>query len=371
MTESPVKNNGRNNLLDTSWRPDADELTRRLSGWIAQRFPAGSRLTQAAFPEEGGSSLNLMFSVEDREQRTGRYVARMSSPDPQHQTFPDESLEREARIMRVVRRHTGLPVPEILHYEDDRSWLGTPFLVMPRIDGRPWPSDPPYNFSGWVLDSSPEDRSAMQRQLVAVLAELHQITADKFDLREFERPHLGRDPLECQVNYVRQLYEWGRAGVRYPLLETALELLSSNLPRRSEPACVNWGDSRAGNLLFHNGRVTAVLDWEGAALGHPEADVAFVCLMHRYYQQRAEALGIRGIPDAFRPADLAAEYASLTGRQLDDLSWYETLGAARAAAIQVRVVTRSGARGAAHSSDPDKVLSIAPVLRDLTAHMAR
>ncbi|MFD0068233.1 phosphotransferase family protein [Streptomyces sp. NPDC056689] len=369
MSGSHVNSNGRNNLLDTSWRPDADELTERLTGWVAERFPAGSRLVQAAFPEEGGSSLNLMFSVEDQEQKIERYVARMSSLSPQQQTFPDEDLERETRFMRVVRRHTNLPVPEILHYEGDCSWLGSPFLVMPRVDGRPWPSDPPYNFSGWVLDATPEERADMQRRLIAVIAEIHQVSADRCDLREFERPHLGSDPLECQLNYIRELYEWGRGDVRYPLVETALERLSSSMPRRSEPACINWGDSRAGNLLFHEGKVTAVLDWEGASLGRPEVDVGFLCLMHRYYQQRAESLGIRGLPEAFRPSDVAAEYARLTGRELDDLLWYETLGATRAAAIQVRVMARAG--GPDHGSDPDQALSIAPVLRDLTAWLDR
>jgi aminoglycoside phosphotransferase (APT) family kinase protein len=50
--------------------------------------------------------------------------------------------------------------------------------------------------------------------------------------------------------------------------------LRERLPERADPPCVNWGDARAANLLFDNGEVRAVLDWEGACLGDPEVDAA-------------------------------------------------------------------------------------------------
>ena len=134
-------------------------------------------------------------------------------------------------------------------------------------------------------------------------------------------------------------------------------------------AYVNWGDARAGNLLFADGEVSAVLDWEGACLGYPEVDIAFVWLMHRYYQQRAEAQGIAGLPELFRAEDLAERYASLTGQPLADLHWFQVLGAARAAAIQVRFVSR--ARAGSHdggrllTASPDEALGIRPVLAEL------
>lgn len=366
MTASPSSgDDGRNVLLDTSWRPDAQELTPRLARWVAEHFRAPCRLVDAAFPEEGGSSLNLMFSVEHEAGEVHRYVARMSSPVPRMRTLPDEDVGREARFMRVVRQNTSLPVPEVLFHEADAAWLGGPFLVMPRVEGRPWPSDPPYNFGGWVLESPPDVQADMQRRLVAVLGELHTVDTDRCDLSGLQRPTLGADVLECQLNYIRELYEWGRAGVRYPLVETALEQLAASRPRRSDAPCVNWGDARAGNLLFDGSRVTAVLDWEGAALGYPEVDVAFVCMMHRYYQQRAESRGIPGLPQLFRPADMTAEYAAVSGRELQDLWWYETLGATRAAAIQVRVVTRARAGREWETEDVDQVLSIKPVLHEL------
>ena len=38
---------------------------------------------------------------------------------------------------------------------------------------------------------------------------------------------------------------------------------------------LNWGDARLPNLIFRDDRVAAVLDWEMAFLGDPEADLAW------------------------------------------------------------------------------------------------
>jgi aminoglycoside phosphotransferase (APT) family kinase protein len=360
---------GRNELLtDSSWRPDLESLTAGLRGWVAVRFPAEHELVRAAYPDEGGSSFNLLFDVRGGGD-VAQYVAKLASPGPRYQTFPDESLARQVRYLEVIRANSDVPVPEVRYYEDDARWLGAPFLVMPRYRGRAWPSDPPYNFSGWVLELPAAERTRMQNVLVSVMAGIHSVRADRCDLSEFARPRLGSSPLEWQVNYIGELYEWARETQRYPLVERALDWLRDRLPERADPPCVNWGDARAGNLLFAGGGASVVLDWEGACLGYPEVDVAFTSMFHRYYQQRAEAQSVAGLPELFRAEDMAAEYARLTGAPLTDLHWYQVLGAARAAAIQVRFVTRARARGraggGAPAADPDEMLGIRHVLTDL------
>jgi aminoglycoside phosphotransferase (APT) family kinase protein len=360
---------GRNELLaDSSWRPDAEGLTAGLRRWVTAHFSAEYRLVKAAYPDEGGSSFNLMFDVTDGGNVT-HYVARLASPSRRQRTFPDESLSRQVRYLQVVRANSDVPVPEVSFYESDRRWLGAPFFVMPRYRGRAWPSDPPYNFSGWVLDLPAEERVRMQNVLVSVVAGIHSVRADRCDLSEFSRPGLGSSPLEWQVNYLGELYDWARGEERYPLVERALDWLRGHRPRRSDPPCVNWGDARAGNLLFTGGEVSAVLDWEGACLGYPEVDIAFVWLMHRYYQQRAEAQGIVGLPELFRVEDLAGQYASVTGYTPAGLHWFQVLGAARAAATQIHLFAhaRAGrqARGQRVTANPDEALGIRPVLAEL------
>jgi len=358
---------GRNELLDTSGRPDAALLGERFRGWAQQRMSAGLVVRRAAFPAEGGSSYNLLVDVEyaGGARVPGELVVKLGTPQPQDRVFPDEDLFRQARFMDVVATVTRLPVPAVLYAEADPAWLGVPFLVMRRCAGRSWPSDPPYTFSGWALEATPGARARMQSGLVRVLAGIHSVSADRCDLREFERPDLGDGALPALVGAVRALYGWGRAGRQYPLLERALRWLDDELPRRDEPACVTWGDARAGNLLFTGDEVTAVLDWEGAALGYGEVDLAFVAMMHRYYQDRAEAHGLPGLPDSFLPGDLAAEYAEISGKAPAPLHWYLVLAAARAAAIQLRFLSRLYAAGRPVPADLDAALGVSPILRRL------
>jgi len=313
---------------------------RGLAGWLEQHAPELGPVRAARFPDEGGSSFNLMFETEPVGGGSASYVAKLGSPGPSFMTFPDESLSRQRRVVDLVRSAVGLPAPEVLHYEEDVSWLGAAFYIMPRYAGRPWPSDPPYTFAGWVKEATPDERRAMQSSFVEVLARLHMVTTANADLEFLRREDLGASPLAAQVGYLDNLYHWARRGVRFPLVERALAWLTEHLPIRHEPGCLTWGDARAGNLLFDGHRVTTVLDWEGASIGQPEIDLTFAEVMHRYYQQRAESLGKCGLPDVFRGEDLAAEYAGLTGREPRDLAWHRILAATRAAAIQVRFVRR-------------------------------
>ena len=84
--------------------------------------------------------------------------------------------------MDLVRADTDVPAPEVPYSERDPSWLGSPFIVMKRVDGVPPLDVPPYVFGGWVMDATPEDRARMQRNAVQVLARLHEITPATHDL---------------------------------------------------------------------------------------------------------------------------------------------------------------------------------------------
>ena len=47
-----------------------------------------------------------------------------------------------------------------------------------------------------------------------------------------------------------------------------------------EPACICHGDFRLGNVIVHptEPRVVAIIDWEIATIGHPLADLAYLCV---------------------------------------------------------------------------------------------
>jgi len=89
--------------------------------------------------------------------------------------------------------------------------------------------------------------------------------------------------------------------------------------------------------------------------------------MHRYYQQRAEAHGIAGLPGR-SGEDIAEQYASVTGYTPADLHWFQVLGPrARRDPGPLRPGRGPGSQegGQLMKANPDEALGIRPVLAEL------
>jgi aminoglycoside phosphotransferase (APT) family kinase protein len=66
-------------------------------------------------------------------------------------------------------------LPKLRWNEPEGGPFGTPFFVMDQVDGRIPLDNPPYVFTGWLLEATPSERARLQRASIAVLAELHAI----------------------------------------------------------------------------------------------------------------------------------------------------------------------------------------------------
>src|SRR5690606_16929848 len=144
---------------------------------------------------------------------------------------------------------------------------GVPFYVMSHLDGLVITDDIP------AALSAPEDRAGTSLAIVDTLDNLHSVDISSGDLATFGRPDGN---LRRQGERFATL--WGAYSER-DLAEVARigEWLANTLPA-SQQASVVHGDFRAGNLMFAPdapARVTAILDWEMAALGDPLADLGY------------------------------------------------------------------------------------------------
>src|SRR5262249_25538662 len=259
----------------------------------------------------------------------------------------------QARCMQIVRARTEVPAPEVAWVELDDQWLGTPFLVMKRIDGDAPPDLPPYTFEGWVLAATPQQRAALQHGAIAVLAQLHTINPDNADLGFLTRPQHGKTPLEQQLGHERAYYEWARADERYPLIERTFAWLDEHRPDEGQ-AVLNWGDARIGNMLFRDFKPVAVLDWEMATVGPREVDLAWMIFLHAFFADIAVRLELPGVPGFMERADMIAGYEQATGHAVRALEWYEVFAALRFAIVSVRTSTRGIAYGQSEQpADPD------------------
>ncbi len=353
--------------LEIPWRRDPGELAPLLAAWVRHAVAADAELCGVEPPGGNGmSSETVLFGVRLRgEDTTRRYAARLAPLPSLVPVFPDYNLETQARCMQLVGTRTAVPVPRVQWVESDPQWLRTPFLVMDRVDGVP-PSDmPPYVFGGWLAEAAPEARAALQANVVDVLVRLHELTPEHHDLAFLIPAPSGETPLGEQLLAQRRYYDWAREGLAYTLIERAFDWLEGHRVSES-PAVFNWGDARIGNILFRGVEPVAVLDWEMAAVGPAEIDLAWMIFLHRFFQDMAERYGMPGLPGFMARDEVAAAYEERSGHTVRDLEWFEVFAALRFAIISVRTSTRSIAYGTMDKpEDPNDLIMFRPLLEDM------
>jgi aminoglycoside phosphotransferase (APT) family kinase protein len=349
----------------TPWRRDLAELGTAMGAWVAETIGADATVTDVASPGNGMSSETVLFAVRRPGGESDHYAARLAPLPELYPVFPKYDLGLQHRCMDLVRANTDVPAPEVVWNEPDSRWLGTPFLVMRRIDGEAPPDVPPYVFGGWMMDASPEQRARLQTSSVSVVARLHQITPENHDLAFLAQPEHGASPLDQQLGYQRWYYEWARDSVTYPLIERALQWLDDNRPDEG-PAVFNWGDARIGNILYRDFEPVAVLDWEMATVGPAEIDIAWMIFLHRFYNDLAERFELPGIHDFMERSDVASTYESMTGRAVRALEWFEVFAALRFAVVSIRTSTRGIAYGTMEKpDDPDDLVMFRGLLEQM------
>jgi len=168
------------------------------------------------------------------------------------------SAELEYQLLRALHR-AGVPVPEPLLVDGSGSLLADPYLVMAFVEG------------------SSEVPAARHEQYVDVMADmLAKIHA--LPMADLPTLPVRNDPLPEVLDYLPEGAEWAelRALLR-SLADTAYV----------EPPRLLHGDFWPGNLLWQDGAIAAILDWEDAAVGDPLSDVACCRVELRYRFGRA------------------------------------------------------------------------------------
>jgi len=326
-------------------RRDPDALAIALRGWLADQLGALPELSGARMPSSGGlSSTSLLFEatwLSKGQPRSGAWVARMAPEDSAMPVFPRYDLPGQFRLIEQVSKRCQVPLPRLRWNQPDGEPLGTAFFVMDQVDGRVPLDNPPYVFGGWLLEATPEERAGLQRASVKVLADLHAI-ADPADAFAWLRPPAGTSALRWHVDQQYEYYRWAlsRDGLAIPIIERSLRWLEENWPADPGPDVLSWGDSRIGNIIYNGFTPAAVLDWEMAAIGPREIDVAWFIFLHRFFQDIAEFFGLPGLPDFLRRSAVEGQYREFSGHALRDMDFYLTYAALRHAIVMARVKRR-------------------------------
>jgi aminoglycoside phosphotransferase (APT) family kinase protein len=280
---------------------------------------------------QGGQS-NPTYLLTDAHGR--RYVLRKKPPGD---ILPSaHAVDREFAVMDALAP-VGVPVPRMRLLCEDPGVIGTPFYVMDYIDGRV--------LTDIRLTDIPKDeRAAYYFAMADGLAALHRVDWRAVGLANYGKPeaYVARQVSRWTKQYLASSPEPNAA------MEKLMAWLAANIPP-DEPAVIAHGDYRLGNLMFapEGPRLLAILDWELSTIGHPLADLGYLCSFYRLPHDGAPFKGLGGLdlaalglPDE---TALVARYCASVGRDNPPphFNFYVAFSLFRSSAIGQGVYDRS------------------------------
>ncbi len=278
---------------------------------------------------------------------SGEYVLRRQPPGKLLKSA--HAVDREFRVMHALA-DTPVPVARVFHLCEDRDVIGSMFYIMEYCDGRIF-------WDASVPEVGKDERTAIYAEMNRVLADLHSVDIDAVGLTDYGKPG----------NYFERQYQrWSgqyRASEMRHIepMEELMAWLGENLPEDDGRVALVHGDFRIDNMVFHKSepRAIALLDWELSTLGHPFADVGYLCMQLRMPQGVGSMSGLRGkdlcalgIPDEAAYVAQYCERAGLDG--IENIGFYIAFSFFRLAAI-VQGVAKRAADGNASSEHAQQV----------------
>lgn len=266
----------------------------------------------------------------------GRCVLRR--PPLGHVLPTAHDMAREHRVLSALA-DTDVPVARPLALCDDPEVNGAPFYVMEYRPGVVVNERMPEGFA-----EEPEVRRRIGMALVDVLVRLHRVDYAARGLADFGRPE---GYLERQVG--RWSKQWERSKVDdAPEIDELIRRLLAALPESPPPALVH-GDYRLGNVALDPqdpARIVAVFDWEMSTLGDPLADLGYTLIYWGEMGDPPEDV----LPGSFQAvtaqpgfptrAELVAEYAARSGREVAHVDFYQVLALYKLAVISEGIYAR-------------------------------
>lgn len=314
---------------------DLKEAGKILEGWLQSKISNAKDLgvINVEMPIGAGVA-NETLLVDTQQIIDGAtvdvpYVIRV---DTDEHLFMGMDLKVHYQMYEVLGRESDIPVPTVLGFEEDSSLLGERFFLMERIEGRVPPDNPPFHHGGWVTELTTEERHAIWRNTVEVMAKFCTVDVSKFPF--LNRPQFGKSGLEQELRHWINYTSWCGSDSN-ETIQAGGKWLVDNFPD-NPPTELSWGDSRAPNIIFQGTEVAAVLDWDMVSLAGAECDLAWYQIMD---QPHTVCRGLSRLAGFGTPQDVVDLWEEITGRKAQNLHWHAVFNAFRLASIMIRLPT--------------------------------
>lgn len=286
-------------------------------------------MSPLSYPSDGAGASNgiAFFSltvVRETGEQSLDLVLRYS---PGRQLLQQKSYATEFETLRALE-HTELPVPKVLWLDADGSAVGAPAYVMMRVAGDA-PSAAMYS-GGPLANATDAARKEMMLKAAGFHGALRKAAIGK-DLV----PHLaGSDPTETAIEH--EVNWWFREVlmVREPSDPKATKIaalrdwLIRYQPRDLYSAGLVHGDAQIANIIYDQGEIAAVIDWELSYLGHNESDLALICFLTE--AQKLLDKHVEGTPTE---EEYIARYERESGCKVEHWPFFKLLNLYRIVAV--------------------------------------
>jgi len=241
-----------------------------LERYLRDRFEDERLTVTACRSLPGGFGKQTFLFDCDGEALSGSFVLRRDLAEP----VIDNDCHRVATEFRLVRavHARGFPAPDAVMVDTTHALLpGGDFMVMRRAPGVA---------GGSVFTAQGQVPTELVQSLADILARLHRLPPlpELGELTESIRGEQWKMPRkDCVYRYIddyRALFE-REPHFSSPALVTLFGWLLNNIPPMPGQPVLLHGDIGFHNFLFHEGRLSAVLDWEFGHLGDPAEDIAY------------------------------------------------------------------------------------------------
>lgn len=233
----------------------------RLTAYFKGRFPEKGLQVTSVKPTLGGVSKDVFIVDCDERGQCEQIVIRGDRPNGPI----DTPIVAEYALLKALYRQ-GILVPEPLWVEEEREILGFPFLAMRWVPGRPLTAS-------YAMPAHDENRNVCL-WLAEFLARLHKLDVTELPVPLGDGSMSTADNVRCYIAGWEKLWKCRRTETSI-ILTTAFKWLLNNVPQDEQRPVLVHGDAGFHNVMVNDGRVTAMLDWECAHVGHPAEDLAF------------------------------------------------------------------------------------------------
>ncbi len=259
---------------------------------VVQKFEPQSKLLRTWELKGGVSAQVTAIEIERPDGYTQKMIVRQHGEvDLKHN--PHIAAD-EFKLLQLLHS-VGLAVPEPYYLDQSGEIFPTPYVVIEYIEGETIFG--PHYIADFIL------------QLAMQLYRIHEVDCVKLDV-SFLPLHAEKvaEKIGERPEKVDEAFEEGR------ILDVLEEVWPLSEQNRS---VLLHGDFWPGNILWRDGQIVGVIDWEDAALGDPLADIA---------NSRLELLWAFGVEAMQR---FTHHYQSLADIDFTNLAYWELYAALR------------------------------------------